>query len=81
MQLVDYNERRPHDALGCVPPLTYLPRITSHAGVQEFVSPDDGGVYPLPICMYLRILACLSRMGLLIDQRLRNRKEFLNFLN
>lgn len=25
--LVDYNERRPHDALGRVPPLTYLPRV------------------------------------------------------
>jgi putative transposase len=27
--LVDYNERRPHDALGRVPPLTYLPRVSS----------------------------------------------------
>jgi putative transposase len=26
--LVDYNERRPHDALGRVPPLTYLPRVS-----------------------------------------------------
>jgi putative transposase len=25
--LVDYNERRPHDALGRVPPLTFLPRV------------------------------------------------------
>ena len=25
--LVDYNEHRPHDALGRVPPLTYLPRV------------------------------------------------------
>jgi putative transposase len=25
--LVDYNERRPHDALGRVPPLTYLARV------------------------------------------------------
>jgi putative transposase len=27
--LVDYNERRPHDALGRVPPLVFLPRVTS----------------------------------------------------
>jgi putative transposase len=27
--LVDYNERRPHDALGRVPPLTYLPRAST----------------------------------------------------
>jgi putative transposase len=27
--LVDYNERRPHDALGRVPPLTYLPRVST----------------------------------------------------
>jgi putative transposase len=27
--LVDYNERRPHDALGRVPPLTYLPRLST----------------------------------------------------
>jgi putative transposase len=27
--LVDYNERRPHDALGRVPPLTFLARVTS----------------------------------------------------
>lgn len=26
--LVDYNERRPHDALGRVPPLTFLPRVS-----------------------------------------------------
>lgn len=26
--LVDYNEHRPHDALGRVPPLTYLPRVS-----------------------------------------------------
>jgi putative transposase len=26
--LVDYNEQRPHDALGRVPPLTYLPRVS-----------------------------------------------------
>jgi len=24
--LIEYNEQRPHDALGRVPPLTYLPR-------------------------------------------------------
>lgn len=29
--LVDYNERRPHDALGRVPPLTYLPRVSTPA--------------------------------------------------
>ena len=27
--LVDYNERRPHDALGRVLPLTYLPRVST----------------------------------------------------
>ena len=27
--LVDYNERRPHDALGRVPPLTYSPRVST----------------------------------------------------
>jgi len=27
--LVDYNERRPHDALGRVPPLTYLSRVST----------------------------------------------------
>lgn len=27
--LVDYNERRPHDALGRVPPLTYLRRVST----------------------------------------------------
>jgi hypothetical protein len=26
--LADYNEHRPHDALGRVPPLTYLPRVS-----------------------------------------------------
>ena len=26
--LVDYNERRPHDALGRIPPLMYLPRVS-----------------------------------------------------
>ena len=25
--LVTYNKHRPHDALGRVPPLTYLPRV------------------------------------------------------
>jgi putative transposase len=27
--LIEYNEQRPHDALGRVPPLTYLPRATT----------------------------------------------------
>jgi putative transposase len=27
--LVEYNEQRPHDALGRVPPLTYLPRVST----------------------------------------------------
>jgi len=27
--LIDYNEQRPHDALGRVPPLTYLPRANN----------------------------------------------------
>ena len=27
--LVAYNECRPHDALGRVPPLTYLPRVST----------------------------------------------------
>ena len=27
--LVEYNEHRPHDALGRVPPLTNLPRVSS----------------------------------------------------
>jgi putative transposase len=27
--LADYNERRPHDALGRVPPLAFLSRVTS----------------------------------------------------
>jgi len=27
--LTEYNEERPHDALGRVPPLTYLPRRTT----------------------------------------------------
>ena len=27
--LTEYNEERPHDALGRVPPLTYLPRATT----------------------------------------------------
>jgi putative transposase len=26
--LVDYNEYRPHEALGDVPPVQYMPRIT-----------------------------------------------------
>ena len=29
--LVTYNEHRPHDALGRVPPLTYLARVTRHS--------------------------------------------------
>jgi putative transposase len=27
--LIDYNEQRPHDAFGGVPPLTYLPRASN----------------------------------------------------
>ena len=34
--LVDYHERRPHDALGRLPPLTLLPRFNP-AGVHELV--------------------------------------------
>lgn len=30
--LIYYNERRPHDALGRVPPLTYLPRVSTPSG-------------------------------------------------
>jgi putative transposase len=33
--LIEYNEQRPHDALGRVPPLTYLPRETT-AGESSF---------------------------------------------
>ena len=33
--LVEYNEQRPHDALGRVPPLTFLPRATT-AGESSF---------------------------------------------
>jgi putative transposase len=29
--LTEYNEQRPHDSLGRVPPLTYLPRANSAA--------------------------------------------------
>jgi putative transposase len=25
----EYNEERPHDSLGCVPPLTFMPRLTT----------------------------------------------------
>jgi putative transposase len=24
--ILEYNEKRPHDSLGCVPPLTFKPR-------------------------------------------------------
>ncbi len=33
--LVEYNEERPHDSLGRVPPLTYLPRKTN-PGASSF---------------------------------------------
>ena len=44
--LVDYNEQRPNDALGRVPPLTYLPRVTAppeSAGIRGLL---DRGAYP-----------------------------------
>ncbi len=33
--LVDYNEHRPHDALGRVPPLTYLPRVSPRTSGED----------------------------------------------
>ena len=40
--LVDYNERRSHDALGRVPPLTYLPRVQPRRN-PSIDGPLDGG--------------------------------------
>ena len=41
--LIDYNEDRPHDSLGRVPPATFKPRPTSSTGgVQQFVASLTG---------------------------------------
>lgn len=37
--LIEYNEERPHDALGRVPPLTYLPRETTTGESSFKLSP------------------------------------------
>ncbi len=42
--LVEYNEQRPHDALGRVPPLTFLPRATT-VGSPASNCPLDGEAY------------------------------------
>ena len=53
--LVTYNEHRPHDALGRVPPLTYLPRVPPPPGVQLCVVHLTGepsgsrGAPPIPL--------------------------------
>ena len=37
--LINYNEQRPHDALGRVPPLTYMPRETTTGESSYRLSP------------------------------------------
>ena len=44
--LVTYNEHRPHDALGQVPPLTYLARVTTRSESNSMRGPPDGEAYP-----------------------------------
>lgn len=36
--LIDYNEYRPHDSLGCVLPMQFMPRITKAPNVYRSLS-------------------------------------------
>ena len=40
-----YNSERPHDSLGRVPPLTFLPRPSSAGAVSYWNCPLDGEAY------------------------------------